>query len=117
MSTENNANEKTDDSTDYRKPDMPTPRETKEDLADVSALVTAKSHAEKRLEVTGRGRGGEPEVSVTFPSQVEGEFDTSSFTFTLPADRARDLAEALERRAEYAEEYARRAEELQDPDA
>jgi hypothetical protein len=93
---------------------MPTPRETQEELAEVSALVTAESHVEKRLEVTGRVVGGDPQVSVTFPSQVEGEFDTSSFTFTLPADRARDLAEALERRAEYAEERARRINQERD---
>jgi len=100
-----------DDTTDERsteQPDMPTPRETQEELAEVSALVTAESHVEKRLEVTGRVVGGDPQVSMTLPSQVDDSIDTSSFSVSIDSDRARDLAEALERRAEYAEERARR---------
>jgi hypothetical protein len=106
-----------DDTTDERsteQPDMPTPRETQEELANVSALISSESHVEKRLEVTGRVVGGDPQVSMTLPSQVEGSFDTSSFSFSIPADRARDLAEALERRAEYADERARRINQKRD---
>lgn len=77
---------------------------TKEELPDIGALVRAETHVENPLEVMGTVADGDPRVSVTLNSA--GQVGDSAFSVSFDPSTERTLAEMLERRADYAEEYA-----------
>lgn len=85
--------------------ELPTPKESKETVEDVSAYIQADTHVEQPLEVLGSASsGGEPRVSIGMKSAFG--LNDAGFSIGLSPETARDLAERLKDRADYAEEYA-----------
>lgn len=93
--------------TDLEEGGLPTPREAKEEAPDCGAYIRADTHIENGLVVLGTAVDGSPHVSISLDSGA-GVQD-SAISLSFDPDTARVLAEMLERRADYAEEYAEAA--------